>query len=413
MGWQLYLTFAAAVTAAVGVWAIQPAQARPTGGGGSHAELPRDVENMFRCSVRCASLAGAELQGVEGELDSACEGTGNVNLCAMTPEQFCAASCGGGQRDMSNWLPKAFGKSSHRVVDGGLPVMRQAFQDHQRCAERCAQEGVAVDAKAPGAATRAADVLGRCGVVQLVGAFEASLFDRVLSAIGKLRKHKAKHDALLDTVQLHDGRYQLYLPYTAPFDSRHALGVNDLVLDVLERYFQSTDFGIDHVSVLTSSSPNANQSLHPDVAGSKRLQMSVHTALLDISSDMGPTFFCPCTGEEGKGVAWAAAASIKMAALKRKDCLAASFVPEFTKRGTVSIYDGATFHKGLANGSGRNRDVLKLELGFADFPYVRQYTESAPAKARAHTDRFRKAFGPPRLGSGGGHGEGSSRRADL
>jgi len=217
-------------------------------------------------------------------------------------------------------------------------------------------------------------------------------------AVAALRRHKA-HRKLLDREQLHDGRYQLYLPFKAPFTSRAMLGAGDLVLEVLEDYFAGPDFGIDHVSVLTAGSPSGNQSLHPDVPYFKGLAVSVHTALQDVTLDMGPTYFCPCTGEALAREEWATSAAIKMQVLKARECLASGHTPALTRRGTVTIYDGAMFHKGLANGSGRERHILKLEVGAADFPVRRNYVGSAPRAAQKQAARFREAFGRPRMGA--------------
>merc|ERR1712232_209485 len=195
-----------------------------------------------------------------------------------------------------------------------------------------------------------------------------------------------------------DQRFQLYLPFASPFKDRAALGVNDLVLGVLDRYLAGVEFGIDHVSVLTSSSPNNDQSLHPDVPGFTKLHMSVHSALTDITLEMGPTSFCPCTGEVDDARLWPTSAAIKMTCLKTRNCLGESYAPAFTRRGTISIYDGATFHKGLANRSPQDRHVLKLELGAGDFPARRHYTAKAPKAAKKQVGKFRDALGPPRFG---------------
>ncbi|CAK0817335.1 unnamed protein product [Prorocentrum cordatum] len=71
--------------------------------------------------------------------------------------------------------------------------------------------------------------------------------------------------------------------------------------------------------VLTSAAGSGNQSLHPDVPYFKGLTVSVHTALLDVTADMGPTYFCPCTGEALRRDEWPASAAMKMSILKKKD----------------------------------------------------------------------------------------------
>lgn len=295
--------------------------------------------------------------------------------------------------DMKEWLPGTFGASS---VDLEGDSLQEGYEAHQRCASRCVSEGVTVDASLTDAAGQAADVLTRCGVTHLVGAFDGALLDRVQRAVEKLRGKSKQAEKLIDRKQLHDGRFQLYLPFSTPFDDRSAIGASSVVLGALDGYLNGLPYGIDHVSVLTSSSPNGNQSLHPDTSAFRRSQLSVHTALQDIPLEMGPTYFCPCTGESGED--WAMSAAIKMVVLKRRECLAHSYAPGFTRRGTVSIYDGSTFHKGLENKSGRNRDVLKLEIGTGNFPQRRGYTLSAPRLAQRQMDRFREVLGVPRFG---------------
>ncbi|CAE7918604.1 Mlf [Symbiodinium necroappetens] len=243
---------------------------------------------------------------------------------------------------MATFLPGAFGPGAAPV---GSEPFSQALQVHRDCAERCASEGIAVSADS--GAEKAVDTLRRCGVVQLLGAYDLTALDRFQKAFDQLKSKEKAYKKLLDTKQLHDGRYQVYLPFAKPFSSRETLGVSDLVLEVLHAYFMTSggSFGIDHVSVLTSASGSANQSLHPDVHYFKGLSVSVHTALHDIPSSLGPTYFCPCTGESLTREDWPASAAIKMTILKRKDCLARSFAPSFTAPGTVTIYDGAMFHK--------------------------------------------------------------------
>jgi len=90
-----------------------------------------------------------------------------------------------------------------------------------------------------------------------------------------------------------------------------------------------------------------------------------------------------------------------MALLKRGLCLAPGLASKFIKKGTITIYDGATFHQGLENLSGTDRDVLKLEVGADDFPTKRNYIQRAPKVAQEHVWKFRKAFGLPSFGQAG------------
>mmetsp|Transcript_9280 Transcript_9280/g.22122 ORF Transcript_9280/g.22122 Transcript_9280/m.22122 type:complete len:394 (-) Transcript_9280:20-1201(-) len=367
--------------------------------------LDDELRFHFDCATRCAAMTASDREAIKAMYRAAgCDvgGPGAHPVCASSMEQLCVGSCGGGQQDMATFLPGAFGPGAAPV---GSEPFSVALQVHRDCAERCASEGIAVSADS--GAEKAVDTLRRCGVVQLLGAYDLTALDRFQKAFDQLKAKEKAYKKLLDTKQLHDGRYQVYLPFAKPFSSRETLGVSDLVLKVLHAYFMTSggSFGIDHVSVLTSASGSANQSLHPDVHYFKGLSVSVHTALHDIPSSLGPTYFCPCTGESLTREDWPASAAIKMTILKRKDCLARSFAPSFTARGTVTIYDGAMFHKGLENGSGRDRPVLKLEVAAEEFAERRNYIQLASGAAKKQVRRFREAMGPPHFGE--------SRRQEL
>ncbi|CAE7693547.1 Mlf [Symbiodinium sp. CCMP2456] len=276
------------------------------------ATLDDELRFHFDCATRCAAMTPSDREAIKAMYRAAgCDvgGPGAHPVCASSMEQLCVGSCGGGQQDMATFLPGAFGPGAAPV---GSEPFSLALQVHRDCAERCASEGVAVSADS--GAEKAVDTLRRCGVVQLLGAYDLTALDRFQKAFDQLKSKEKAYKKLLDTKQLHDGRYQVYLPFAKPFSSRETLGVSDLVLEVLHAYFMTSggSFGIDHVSVLTSASGSANQSLHPDVHYFKGLSVSVHTALHDIPSSLGPTYFCPCTGESLTREDWPASAAIKM-----------------------------------------------------------------------------------------------------
>mmetsp|Transcript_166144 Transcript_166144/g.533283 ORF Transcript_166144/g.533283 Transcript_166144/m.533283 type:complete len:427 (-) Transcript_166144:123-1403(-) len=206
------------------------------------------------------------------------------------------------------------------MTDGDKAVVERTLLQ-AGCDPECTRDGVLVDAAAVDAEAQALGMLKRCGVVQLKGGYDAELLGRVQRAIDTIAEKKSAYNKLVDRKQLHDGRFQVYLPFRAPFAERAAIGVSDLVLRVLDGYFDGRGFGIDHVSVLTSSSPSGNQSLHPDVPYFKGLTVSVHTALVDVTTEMGPTYFCPCTGEALRREDWPGSAAIKMTILKQKALL--------------------------------------------------------------------------------------------
>jgi len=367
-------------------------------------KIPKPTKQLadnYDCATRCSRLTQGDRDVIAETLKQVgCDGTnpGHHVLCATTPEQICVGACGGKQQDMRTWLPGAFAGPSALTAKEQRNRLKGAFESYWRCAERCSREGVLVDARAADAQQKATETLERCGVVQLADGYDEQLLDRTQLAIDAIKADAKAYKKLEDRKQLHDGRWQLYLPFSEPFTNRTVLGATDLVIDILAGYFGKNGFGIDHVSVLVSSPGSGNQSLHPDVMSFTRLSMSVHTALEDITRDMGPTFFCPCTGEKEDMSAWVGSATVKMTNLLNKVCAGPSFAPKFVKRGTITIYDAATFHMGLENGSEKDRPVLKLEVGADGYPVKRNYLDMAPKEGKKQARLFRGSLGPPRMG---------------
>ncbi|CAK9098773.1 unnamed protein product [Durusdinium trenchii] len=176
-------------------------------------------------------------------------------------------------------------------------------------------------------------------------------------------------------------------------------------------------FGIDHVTVLHSD-VSGNQSLHPDVHYFKGLSVSVHTALQDVPLEMGPTFFCPCTGESLFREEWPASAAIKMSQAEtyRSSTARHTEVPTkdhseakrlsskpagscFDKARNSNSLKGCLEWQGLKNGSGRDRPVLKLEVAAEDFVERRNYIQLASGAAKKQVKAFRNVMGPPRFGA--------------
>lgn len=361
-----------------------------------------ELAAAFECSSRCTRMTAGDrgkIDELKASVGCRANDQGYHVVCASSHEQLCLATCGGGQQDMATYMPGSFGPNSPDTTEAEFQAFAAAISAHNKCAEECRGERVVVQPSLPRRAQRALQILQKCGFVQLPGAFDLQLLGALQKAVDELVAKHERFQQLHDNKQLHDGRSQVYLPHKPPFTSREAIGANDLVLEVLSGYFGSykRGFGIDHVTVLTSASGSGNQSLHPDVHYFKGLSVSVHTALVDVTEDMGPTYFCPCTGEMSNPKEWPVSAAIKMTMLRQKECLAAPFHPQLTKKGTITIYDGAMFHKGLANRSPRDRPVLKLEVAGEGFVDVRNYIQGAPAAAQRQVMKFRKSMGPPKF----------------
>lgn len=364
---------------------------------------PERLDEFLRCGARCGMLTAADKKGIQDWMITAGCGEGGAHasdetVCEASPEQICVTVCTDGQTDMTVWLKETFGPGTPEPSSSRMAGMYKAYEEHLKCSSSCAAGGVTVNISDSDYVDQASEVLRRCGVVQLAGdAFEKSLLEQIVKGHKALRGQEGRYSALLANNMLRGGRYQVFLPYVKPFSERNAMAGNH-VFPVLQEYFKGhpDGFGFDHVSILSSAKGSENQTLHPDVPYIRRQHLSVHTALYDITYDMGPTFFCPCTGEASADNV--ANIAIRMLVLNRKECLGSSYARRFTPQGMVTIYDGVTFHKGLENTSPHERHLLKLEIGSGDFPIRRNYVKPAPPEAKVQTDRFRAAFAAPLLG---------------
>lgn len=367
-----------------------------------YAGGPARLEEYLKCGARCGMLTAADKKAIQDFMISSGCGKGGSQkedeVCEATPEQICVTVCTEGQTDMTVWLQETFGPGTPEPTSARMGEMYTAFEEHLKCSAFCADGGVTVDVSEPGYVARASDVLKRCGVVQLAGpAFDPALFEQIVKSFNTLRSQEGRYKQLLADSMLRGGRYQVFLPYVKPFSDRNAIA-GEHVFPVLKEYFKDhpDGFGFDHITVLSSAKKSENQTLHPDVPYFRRQHLSVHTALYDITYDMGPTYFCPCTGEASADNL--ANIALRMLTLKLKECLGRSYVRQFTPAAMVTIYDGVTFHKGLENTSPKERHLLKLELGSGDYPIRRNYERPAPNEAKVQTQRFRAVFGPPMLG---------------
>lgn len=106
--------------------------------------------------------------------------------------------------------------------------------------------------------------------------------------------------------------------------------------------------------------------------------LSVHIPLQDVDVEMGPTRFCPCThgdadpSEDRVDIINRINTQHGLNICDRDEAL---HYDAATKFGTVTVYDGAVRHKGLENGSTRDRPVLVLEFAAsAQTAALRDYT---------------------------------------
>jgi len=172
--------------------------------------------------------------------------------------------------------------------------------------------------------------------------------------------------------------------------------VPDELQQVLDGYAGKANYSLDAFTVLVAAPGAKNQTLHADVPLMRRKLLSVLTALDDVTADMGPTFFCPCSGMASQ---WAAqdAASIAISSLTQEAgeiCMGSSYAPDVLPKGTVTVYDSATFHKGLENLSEKPRNVLALELVIGGRRPRRAHVSITSDAAQKQTAIFRAKFLP-------------------
>merc|ERR1712178_240566 len=99
--------------------------------------------------------------------------------------------------------------------------------------------------------------------------------------------------------------------------------------------------------------------------------VSVHLALEDITTAMGPTGYCPGSHVPGAGTTTEPAGdagplelhfALRYVALSKDVQPCTPIVPRTTQKGTVTIYDSALVHRGEVNQGARPRVLLNLNI---------------------------------------------------
>jgi len=357
---------------------------------------------------------------------------------------LCYEICGGGHR------PEAFGLLADDLVpsDGWVHRARDAETDRLAQSRRCIEQWeTLVEVPALPLVTlsnRARRALHACGVVRVTGLFEdqAWLTD-VSDRLAKLQMDRDKLEARarLEGVAKGAGA-RITEDILLPADGKLLLsGVGDFLtypplVEAIRGYFsgKGSEDGDDasdasfedalgaavgheggmrlsYASWIVApqmaaqpqeaTSTSAPQKVHADLA-SARSMVSMHLALHDIDAALGPTAFCPGT-VSGKDKALARIVRVAMLDKARSMSAAGdnnyhasvceAFVPPFTKRGSVTIYDSALFHYGTANVGEHPRAVLNANFAakveaIEEENYGRNFNDSSLAELRW----FRRVF---------------------
>jgi len=279
-------------------------------------------------------------------------------------------------------------------------VPPKGFWDYRKAAQDCIAMVSPAVAVQPGEA--AAEALRRCGAVHLQALLPRKLMTELATAWKDLQLDTKELEQRTDTSRLRAGRKEVWVPFKAPFNNTDLIAGGPL-RQLLSAYWPGSGAVLDHISIINAIPGSKAQPLHSDVlAPSSHLEF--HTPLVDITPDLGPTRFCPCTQRMATDNAsaegsWRFVAPAKLC--EAEPSLGYSFAP--ASPGTVTMYDAAVVHGGGAVASTQERPILQisfassaasqrqrayLEQGFRDG----ETAEASRALAMAEAQRFRKAF---------------------
>jgi len=389
--------------------------------------IPSWKDGMVRCLAHCAALPSKTRVKLEGIAINYFQQENSQGSFAHTPYNLPADldACLKKQRACNVYVDTFCARNQCQVQSSGdfldwqriaepteppppsttvLEHAGSSFDAHFKCAANCASQAYLTvdigDMTPKGDVSVASAKLKECGLVHLTGeVWPNGVVDEFRRGIAKIQADSRRH-AALSARHLRANRHELYLP--AAYVNVSEVGVPTLkgllgstVPQLLSEYI-GDGISFDYVNVLEARGRVAgDQDLHSDVPFFHKTSISVHTALVDIVPEMGPTMFCPCThsvtdweskypADEGEQVCRAdnhscssqglpfaeevSLASLIKSAVKKfgsssgRQCVGAVYTPEVVRRGTVTVYDGAILHAGLANNGENDRTVLNMNF---------------------------------------------------
>eukprot|EP00747_Dinoflagellata_sp_TGD_P021540 gnl/TRDRNA2_/TRDRNA2_128557_c0_seq1.p1 gnl/TRDRNA2_/TRDRNA2_128557_c0~~gnl/TRDRNA2_/TRDRNA2_128557_c0_seq1.p1 ORF type:complete len:477 (+),score=86.03 gnl/TRDRNA2_/TRDRNA2_128557_c0_seq1:55-1485(+) len=389
----------------------------------SAASARRLADTLVRCLAQCIALPNEARKEVLklGERaakhqtpwrlpPAVCEDSPPERRCDVLREAFCAGmqcKVNDAAGNLKPWVPLTSAIKPPPPDENIVKGADAALAKHAQCSSRCAASYLEVQTTplTRHAVRSAAAVLRECGVVHLVGgAWPGEALDRLRKA-AKAIKGLPPEERVPLRKDLRSNRSELFLP----FETQFAEDIRESAAPLILAEYIGEPFALDYVSVLDAPARIAGaQALHPDVPFFPRTSISVHTALEDITAAMGPTVFCPCThsvtgwedmprGGDLDEMAVSLAVIVRQASrtvADRARCpFGSEYIPQRLPAGTVTIYDGAVLHAGLANTAAIDRPVLNVNFAApAGYEVGRNYTEDAPWGVNQATERWRKLY---------------------
>ncbi|CEL97706.1 unnamed protein product [Vitrella brassicaformis CCMP3155] len=254
--------------------------------------------------------------------------------------------------------------------------------------------------------------LRTCGLVSLVNYFPSAYAREIHAAIGQLEKAGKVNQIPLKHFQnmnLWNNRYEMWLPYVEPFMRLAATFANRTVIpQVIKGYLQPDPQGpvLDYPSaIFAPARTTGSQPLHRDTVDSLRSErgvgetVNVQIAIQDMTHQMGPTLFCPCSQKYlvfGDNYVTDALEFWFWRSADDRDnhCIeSTAFSRDFTPAGAVTVYDGITVHQGMANTSPSNRTIMNLSFAASDAMRSSDaFTSLMSSFAKKDVLKHRKAF---------------------
>jgi len=391
---------------------------------GVHQTTINWTHGVLECLARCASLSPKSLKAVAALAEKSSTGPNSKNPwrlprelcnastrhCDVLHEAFCAAlQCTvNASGSLGKWMPLTDAIKAPQPSAQATSALSTMFQAHEKCATRCASQDYLSVEISPGehdSVILAAEKLTECGVVHLTGhAWPTRTLDMFRQQVSALASMSADEQSGL-AMHLRANRTEFFLP----FDAELAEAIsNSTLTSVMQKYLQEP-FALDYVSVLTAiAGISGSQELHSDVAFFPRMSLSAHTALQEITPNMGLTLFCPCSHTISRwhnkttshsvnsfplDIGMAAAVRQASRAISKSiasPCVGVTYVPKGLAPGTLTIYDGAVLHAGLANSASTDRRVLNINFAAPPgYEVIRNYTSRCSNRVQVETAGWR------------------------
>jgi Phytanoyl-CoA dioxygenase (PhyH) len=270
--------------------------------------------------------------------------------------------------------------------DGFCPsyeAMAAPHQDFLTCMLEFDPEKVILDAENGIDLEQALKLLQRFGFVAFRNFFPHKRMEEIHNILVEWRNvgewGGRQYNNFMAKEHLHDSdlREEVVIPFMEPFLSTLREINESVVWQVMEQYVELPGFQFEFVTSILSDPGADRQTIHNDIGVPGRM-LKGNLALHSMSTENGPTEFCPCTHTRGS--------FYYTYALSLVEC-PLHFQPDVVDAGTLIIYDQALEHRGMDNRGNTTRHIL--DISFIRGKVGNEYVDNFSSSARDDIMNFR------------------------